>query len=454
MKDIKEIQKRKTLGIFNNSIEVKAYDEVKKKMVSLIFTSFASRNIAYNRIKMVWKAYLRANNLISSKKRNSLENEVGGVNAQNHSQNKNIDKSILANFISDSESNSSEDHQNDNLNLTNSNFNRSTNLSEYNQSVDNDATCISSSKEEIYFPPLDTEKVFECCKIDIKIPIVEIYEKFLKDGAEFSWDKFYEDVVGNTNVSITEWKEIEPNLWIRDLNFLIKVKDVPFVTQTRVHKAQKLRKEGDKYTISGSSTSLDIPYSSYFHIEDTWEFISNGDRCVLRTTALVNFTKSTMFKSKIEKKTREEFKKEVDKWCEYITSKNIIYENYNASGRKKSTKDEEVLSHGLEKSETKFMEDPVKKISLRYFISVCLRVKNYIYGIFSSNPREFINTLLLSFICVMLVVVMTHIFSINQKITFHNQQLEELKNIILLNHSINASIISNNINLDKIKFDF
>jgi hypothetical protein len=453
LKDIKEIQKRKTLGIFNNSIEIKAYDEVKKKMVSLIFTSFASRNIAYKRIKMVWKAYLRANNLISTVKRNSLGNETVGENNQNQSQVNNLSKqSNSVPFISDSDSQSSEDEHNDNLNLTASNFNRSTNLSEFNQSVDNDAIGLSSSKDEIYFPPVDAEKVFECCKIELKMPLGQIYEKFLKDGAEYSWDKFYQEAVGNTNVSITEWKEIEPNISIRDLNFLIKVKDVPFVTQTRVHKAQKLKKDGDKYTLSGSSTSLDIPYSSYFHIEDTWEFVPNGDRCVLRTTAFVNFTKSTMFKFKIEKKTREEFKKEVDKWCEYITTKNILYENFNPTGRKKSVKDEEILTHGVEKSETKCNVNLVKKFSLKYFMSLSFKIKNDILSFYSSHPRDFINFLLLIFISVMLFVLFFNLLSINQKVILQNQQIEELKKIILSNHRINGSINSS-IYEDKIKID-
>ena len=238
------------MGLFNNSIELKVYDEAHKINVDYTFTFFASRNIAYKRIQMVWKAYLR----IYNKKLNSNSNK--------------------------SDSKQSESEQSSEDDDASHGFNRSQFMSETASQADSEIDL--SNKEDVYFPPVDTEKFHEFCKIIIKIKTDEFYEKFWKDGAELS-DAHFQELIGSTNVTITDWKEVESNTYIRDLNLVTKVKDVPFVTQTRVHKANKLVKDGAKYTSSTSSTSLDIPYSSYFHVEETWEIIPyEVDKTVLR----------------------------------------------------------------------------------------------------------------------------------------------------------------------------
>lgn len=177
---------------------------------------------------------------------------------------------------SDSDSNSSKDDSN-----SIHGFNRSSVLSDIH-SVDHDLDNSSISKEEVFFPPIDPEKDFEGCKITIKHNTQEIFEKLIKYNAEFGLGVFYEQVMGNTNVTLSDWRQIEENVHVRDVHFLIKVKDVPFISQTRVHKTQTLKREGDRFTMRGSSTSLDVPYSSYFSIEDTWEFVPNEDHTVLR----------------------------------------------------------------------------------------------------------------------------------------------------------------------------
>lgn len=181
-----------------------------------------------------------------------------------------------SNIKSDTDSNSSREEITSNLG-----FNHSVSFSDSN-SNDPDLDISKESREDIYFPPIDPEKVFEGCKITIKDTTSIIFDKFFKDNANLGFGVFYQQVMDNTNVSISEWKEIEDNVYVRDVNFLMKVKDVPFVSQTRVHKTQKLKKEGDKFTFWGSSSSLDVPYSSYFSIEDTWEFVPYEDKCVLR----------------------------------------------------------------------------------------------------------------------------------------------------------------------------
>jgi len=75
-----------------------------------------------------------------------------------------------------------------------------------------------------------------------------------------------------------------PNrVFVRTINFTIKIKDVPFINQTRAIKTQKLKKEGEKILFSTCTQALDAPYCTYFTNEDIWEIIpKENDKCILR----------------------------------------------------------------------------------------------------------------------------------------------------------------------------
>lgn len=417
LKDVKDIKKRKTLGIFNNSIEIKAYNASKKQDSTYVFTSFASRNIAYKRIKMVWKAYARMNKILISNGAISGTTSVSGKPVQ---------------YATDSESNSSEEEAEVNLN----GINRSTNLSELNVSLDSEGLDNPNNSAEVYFPPIDPDKVYECSKIEVKLSANEFFDKFLSDNAEFSIDKFYIEEMGHVNVNRTEWKELEPgsSTQIRDINFMMKVKDVPFISQTRVHKAQKLKKEalekgGEQFILSGSSSSLDVPYSSYFSIEDTWEIIPyTQDKCVVRTSICVNFTKSTMFRSKIEKKTKEEFKKEIDKWCEFITSKGVNFEIYNPGAPKKpsrsSIKEEEMLLHGVERIEGGISDIRKKFSPVAEFV---FKIQNFLKNYYQTNPKDFLLFLSLFVLGILVLSTLIQVNSYNKKSDLQIEYLNEIK---------------------------
>jgi len=88
------------------------------------------------------------------------------------------------------------------------------------------------------------------------------FEKFFSDKAEFSFLDFF-TLQGHSNITFTEWKDIEevpdPNkiepsqsmdsikankVRVREANMVVKVKGVPFLSETRVIKVQKCYKEG------------------------------------------------------------------------------------------------------------------------------------------------------------------------------------------------------------------
>jgi hypothetical protein len=140
-----------------------------------------------------------------------------------------------------------------------------------------------------YFPQIDPEKIYEIGKYIFKMTPQAFYDKFYKDNAEISLDKFYIESMGHTNVNVNYWSELESDLgvFVREINFVIKLKDVPFVPTSRMIKAQKFIKEGDKISIVSSTTSLDVPYSSYFVVEDRWEIVPfEVDKSIVRLYSL------------------------------------------------------------------------------------------------------------------------------------------------------------------------
>lgn len=145
-----------------------------------------------------------------------------------------------------------------------------------NSSVDND------NDTGVYFPPVDSSKVTEVCKEEFKLSTIELFNKYFADKPELDLNIF-NDRTDKFDCTSTEWKEITPNVFVRDLDRVARLKDVPFCKQTRVHTSQKMVKDGDKYTISGSTNSLDAPYASYFTVEDVWEIMPlDSNRCVVR----------------------------------------------------------------------------------------------------------------------------------------------------------------------------
>ena len=63
--------------------------------------------------------------------------------------------------------------------------------------------------------------------------------------------------------------DLTPNkVFIRTIYYTIKIKDVPFISQTRIVRTQKLKREGEKMILATCSSSLDAPYCTYFVNED------------------------------------------------------------------------------------------------------------------------------------------------------------------------------------------
>ncbi len=120
----------------------------------------------------------------------------------------------------------------------------------------------------------------------------------------------------------------------------------------------------------------------------------------------MNFNKSTVFKAKIEKKSKEECLRENDIWLDDLAKKGIKAEIYNPNKTKK--KEEKTLDHGVQKSEilSKNKYSIVK--SLKNFCNCAndLRI---------NNPIQFYLYWYLTLIILILLGVIFKLSSLNNK---------------------------------------
>lgn len=67
---------------------------------------------------------------------------------------------------------------------------------------------------------------------------------------------------------------------------------------------------------------MDIPYADSFTCEEKWEISApegNNQKCFLKISFWVNFTKSTILKNKISSKSMSGAKEEFESWFAVVT---------------------------------------------------------------------------------------------------------------------------------------
>ena len=71
---------------------------------------------------------------------------------------------------------------------------------------------------------------------------------------------------------VAPWKlDEENNVHTRDIDFMIKVTDIPFGNPvTRVHCVQTYKKTDTLLEVIRISQSLDVPYGTSFKLEEKW----------------------------------------------------------------------------------------------------------------------------------------------------------------------------------------
>eukprot|EP00357_Protocruzia_adherens_P017642 CAMPEP_0115014802 /NCGR_PEP_ID=MMETSP0216-20121206/26323_1 /TAXON_ID=223996 /ORGANISM="Protocruzia adherens, Strain Boccale" /LENGTH=438 /DNA_ID=CAMNT_0002384667 /DNA_START=1 /DNA_END=1317 /DNA_ORIENTATION=- len=292
LKDITFIQKKKSAWVIPNAIEIKT----DKK--DYFFGSFTHRNQAYQFISSLWK--------VQNPNRGSFEDY-------------------------ETEESDDEDEDAQLLNLKNEVFEDSK----------------GDSKEDLNFSGQDDKNFQELFTKVVPMSISSFYDTFVADDAKFSIKAYFE-ACGEEEVELSNWED-SPDLggFTRTLKLRKSLKGIPFgPDSTRVHKIQTYERSEKRLVLNGCSNSLDVPYGSYFQVEDRWEVLAIPDRpehCLLTISYYVNFLKNTFLRSKIESSTMSECTKDCENWYGKVKERKMIPET-----EKKEKKD---LIHLLEKVE-------------------------------------------------------------------------------------------------------
>jgi len=67
----------------------------------------------------------------------------------------------------------------------------------------------SVSKSEVYFEPVDPDKHWELCKNVVSISANDFLQKIICDDGEYSFEKFYLNVMMHSNFTKTNWSLLD-----------------------------------------------------------------------------------------------------------------------------------------------------------------------------------------------------------------------------------------------------
>lgn len=218
---------------------------------------------------------------------------------------------------------------------------------------------MEEEKEGITMLPVDdTGDTYETLKVIIPISPQKFFELFIADGAVFSFEDHCR-LRGDTEIETTPWAENEDlGGHSREIKFRTKINGPSIGPKTtRCHRAQVYKWEDSTLILKSSNKALDVPYSSYFVVEDEWNISEVGpDKSILKCTCTVNFLKATMFKGTIESRTKTDVTRDVEGWLRAARSKCL--------GEAQSSQEEEKQVHQLAKYEEvdlKAYRDKVQK---------------------------------------------------------------------------------------------
>ena len=434
MSEIETIIKKKTL-LIDNGIEIIVKDKFKGKDGSYVFISFSNRNIVFNRIKSIIRSkgnlienrsYFDVDgsyNLLypSSELEEDEEERIFDFRNQQQASNsikldKTISKSPLIKKLS--------------TNVDTEILNKSFISNILSNSILDKEDYI---KIEDLMLKVNDDKILP--KLVLNCSLNDFYNKFIKDNAEFSHNK-YSELQERTEISTEEWSKIPENIelgnemrnivlnrlydksnigeneieeegyFLRKYCFTQKVMGVPFVSNSRIVKCQKLVRKKNYIIFSSSSRSLDTPYSDYFTLDDNWElfsFIENGvEKTLLRPSFGLEFTKSTYFKGTIESRAKIDYEADFENYKSFIESTGITIHKFTGIKSKNN------LGHGLVKDDDIENSEQVNSYwDLKNMFAICY---NYYKHNISNLNREGCLVLVIASLLVYIMILKVDIY--------------------------------------------
>ena len=125
-------------------------------------------------------------------------------------------------------------------------------------------------------PTEDSENYFETLRVMLPITIQTFFDTFIADNAVYGWSAHCQKR-GDTEIETTGWvNNPELKAVSRELKYRVKLTGVG-PSSTRVHRTQIYNMSDSNLTIKMSSKAIDVPYGSYFTVEDEWNISKSGD---------------------------------------------------------------------------------------------------------------------------------------------------------------------------------
>lgn len=178
-------------------------------------------------------------------------------------------------------------------------------------------------------PDDDIGDAVETYKGIIPVSPQRFFDLFFSEEAIFPFNSYCLHR-GDTELEITKWIDNEElGGYTREMKFRTKINGPSIGPKsTRCHRVQNYKFLNNSLVVKTSSKALDVPYSSYFLVEDEWVITEIApEKSLFRTSVYVNFLKSTIFKGKIESRTHQDVAKDVEAWVSEIKLRKLIQES-------------------------------------------------------------------------------------------------------------------------------
>ena len=372
------------------------------------FNSFNQFDIFYKRIKNICKAYVLKLSKNSNEKINiilsdSESEDDNDSNSENEFNNNNNNKNNLL----------------EKKNSLNSSIN-TTNINNINN--DNEKKDLIT---EVKFRNYDKKIYTEIACVTINLPIDEFYNKYQAMEPETYIGKFYDQLEGHSNWSVTDWIKNEENELKRTIKFTMVIKGIPFVNKCDVTREQKLYRDNEgNFFIDEITTNKGIPTADSFRIEIFLEFYKFNNKTVFRIYFYVRFVKTCFIKGVVQNTAKVQTQESTENWLKFIKNHNDNVENYQPL--KKKGESSKKLLHGMEK-ERSFIKNENKFFDKKILKYLMFDIIDFIKKILMNKSNILLILVILNFLFVICIYNKQ-----KKEIEMVKENLNELKNLSLL----------------------
>uniref|UniRef100_K3WT59 FYVE-type domain-containing protein n=1 Tax=Globisporangium ultimum (strain ATCC 200006 / CBS 805.95 / DAOM BR144) TaxID=431595 RepID=K3WT59_GLOUD len=236
---------------------------------------------------------------------------------------------------------------------------------EEDQCTEDTKSCATDEEPSEPLPPdVSLTKTTVLLDCELRTDIKTAFELLWNDGIGQSFLYGTMERARDIDIRISEWRSIDPDAPVAETEainkgFVISKENdytlhrtvtsqhppkitfpglPPYATcnrvqRFRVNKSTSMNGERwDRFIISDIHRMTKIPFSDYFEIETRWVFSRGGKhQCRVQAGLIVNFLKSTWFKSQINSSTMSESKEVLDSWAKQATEHLRIHAHTSTS---------------------------------------------------------------------------------------------------------------------------